>query len=267
MKCVCPMGGDRTCPGDCPLAVWASLPPTDRKAQRKSVAEQLYRKNMTMEQIATQLGVSHPTIVRDLKGFVHGEQTSRPKGGRPKGSGNGADPKPVRAKPHKPRPPEHHAAAAKALDEGKTRTQVAAETGLSEHQVQLSREREIGRREMLAELLDAAAAKHFSEKGELRIDDAIRIHRARLDREYEQRRREDVRRDIEAANDATRAENKRLREENVSLHRILAQRGVFTKTQFRQMQVLCHPDNSASEQLRAELSQVLVDNEIRLVKG
>jgi hypothetical protein len=46
-----------------------------------------------MEAIATQLGVSHPTIVRDLREFVHDEQikpaktASNPKGaGRRKGS-------------------------------------------------------------------------------------------------------------------------------------------------------------------------------------
>ena len=58
MKCVCPMGGDRACPDDCLLAVWANMPPDDRKTQRKSIAEKLYKQNFTMEQIATQLGVS-----------------------------------------------------------------------------------------------------------------------------------------------------------------------------------------------------------------
>ena len=58
MKCVCPMGGDRTCPDDCLLAVWANLPTNDRKTRRKPIAEQLYKQGFTMEQIATQLGVS-----------------------------------------------------------------------------------------------------------------------------------------------------------------------------------------------------------------
>jgi DeoR/GlpR family transcriptional regulator of sugar metabolism len=31
-----------------------------------------------MEAIATQLGVSHPTLVRDLKEFVHDEQIKKP---------------------------------------------------------------------------------------------------------------------------------------------------------------------------------------------
>jgi hypothetical protein len=35
---------------------------------------------------ATQLGVSFQTISRDLERFSHDEKTSRPKGGRPKGS-------------------------------------------------------------------------------------------------------------------------------------------------------------------------------------
>src|SRR4029077_12388354 len=153
------------------------------------------------------------------------------------------------------RPPEHYTAAAKALDEGKSRTQVAAETGLSEHQVQLSREREIGSREMLAELLDAAAAKNFTEKGALRIEDAIRIHQARLNKAFEHVVNTEVRRRIDAADDATRKQNSRLRKENLQLEATLSKRAPLTKAQFRQMQMLCHPDSSASEQTKASLSQ------------
>ena len=70
MKCVCPMGGDRTCPDDCPIAIWQVLSPSDRKAQRKPIAERLYRQGFTMEAIATQLGVTHVTISKDLRDFV-----------------------------------------------------------------------------------------------------------------------------------------------------------------------------------------------------
>ena len=93
MKCVCPMGGDRACPDDCPLAVWASLSETDRKAQRKSVAAKLYKQGFAMEQIATQLGVGKSTIARDIEEFSHdGKTPPRPSKrgrsgeGRPKGS-------------------------------------------------------------------------------------------------------------------------------------------------------------------------------------
>jgi hypothetical protein len=38
--------------------VWANLSLTDQKAQRKPIAEKLYKQGFTMEQIATQLGVT-----------------------------------------------------------------------------------------------------------------------------------------------------------------------------------------------------------------
>jgi hypothetical protein len=58
------------------------------KDDRKRIAEHLYgEKEWTMERIAEALNVSHPTITRDLKDFVHDEQ-NKPRGrGRPKGSG------------------------------------------------------------------------------------------------------------------------------------------------------------------------------------
>jgi hypothetical protein len=86
------MGGDRTCPDDCPLAVWTGLDPDDRKVQRKAIAERLYKQRFTMEQIAKQLSVSEATIHRDLNSFTVKElkpakTASNPRGaGRPKGS-------------------------------------------------------------------------------------------------------------------------------------------------------------------------------------
>ena len=77
---------------DCPLAVWANLAPADRKAQRKPVAELLFKQGFTQDQIATQLGVSQKTISKDLENYTIGinqnsKTASNPKGsGRPKGS-------------------------------------------------------------------------------------------------------------------------------------------------------------------------------------
>jgi hypothetical protein len=71
---------------DCPLAVWANLAPDDRKAQRKPVAELLFKQGFTQDQIATQLGVSQQMISKDLSGLLPGSKPPRPKGGRPKGS-------------------------------------------------------------------------------------------------------------------------------------------------------------------------------------
>jgi hypothetical protein len=76
--------------------MWADMSPDDRKAQRKPVAEKLYRQGFTMEAIATQLAVDQATISRDLSNLcsVHklkpAKTASNPKGaGRPKGSGTG----------------------------------------------------------------------------------------------------------------------------------------------------------------------------------
>jgi hypothetical protein len=84
--CELAVGGDRVCPENCPLAIWAALSPKDRKAQRKPIAEGLYKQGFTMEAIALQLGVTHKTVSNDLKEFVPEVQNQRTGRGRPKGS-------------------------------------------------------------------------------------------------------------------------------------------------------------------------------------
>src|SRR5262245_27867992 len=112
MKCVCPMGGDRTCPDDCLIAKCHNLPVKDRKAQRKVYAEQLYKQKYTMEQIATQLGVAKGTISKDLAGVVsNGNNSERPSKRGRKGEGR---PKGKKSKP------EHHQQAINLADLGKS---------------------------------------------------------------------------------------------------------------------------------------------------
>jgi hypothetical protein len=106
----------------------------------------------------------------------------------------------------------------------------------------------------------------LSDKGKIKLDDAIRIHKTRLDKQFEQRVNEEVRRRIDAADDATRASNKKLHLENINLQRIVGQRGIFTEKQYKQMLILCHPDNSSSPQMKATLLQILLENKIRLIK-
>jgi hypothetical protein len=187
--------------------------------------------------------------------FTSISKTDKPKRGRKSGR-----------RQHKLRLATEKTAASKMLDEGKSRSEVVAETGLSDHVVQLAMERELGRRETFDSLVDAAAVKNFSDKGALRIEDAIRVHKAKLDREFAQRVSEEVRRQIDAANDAMRANNKRLLQENIKLTHIVNQRGVFTKEQFNQMQILCHPDSTLSDDVMASLLNILRDNKQRLVK-
>jgi hypothetical protein len=56
------------------------------REDRKHIAEYLYGRDWTMQRIAEALNTTHKTISKDLSGFVPEVQTSRPLGGRPKGS-------------------------------------------------------------------------------------------------------------------------------------------------------------------------------------
>jgi IS30 family transposase len=183
MKCVCPMGGDRTCPDDCPLAVWSGLSKADRKAQRKPVAEKLYKQGFTMEHIATQLGVSHPTIVRDLREFVHDEQTLRPKGGRPKGSGK---PRSERA----PKAVEREERIAALRDAGLSTAQIAAEVGLGQRAVSQALEHVDIRREALAD--PKVERTDLSLTAQQKLDTALRRHQRELDLIFEGRVQEEI---------------------------------------------------------------------------
>ena len=87
MKCVCPMGGDRTCPDNCLVGAWHGLPDDQKtKMRRRPIVEVLAKQGYTQETIALQLGVSQPTVQRDLDGLFTVNKPHRPKGGRPKGS-------------------------------------------------------------------------------------------------------------------------------------------------------------------------------------
>jgi len=66
--------------------------------------------------------------------------------------------------------------------------------------------------------------------------------------------------------DALQKENDKLRERIRFLEGLLHKRGVFTKTQFRQLQMCVHPDSSASISVRNDLTAFLLDNERKLVR-
>jgi hypothetical protein len=163
--------------------------------------------------------------------------------------------------------PKRHARADDVVnraDANMSYKDIAADTQVGARQVRHIVEEEQIRREAQGELLDAATVKHFTEKGALRIEDAIRVHTARLNKQFEQRVNDEVRHRIEAAADATRTSNKELRLENTRLQRMLSQGAMFTEKQFRGLQMCCHPDASASAATRAELTQLLLKYKERL---
>jgi hypothetical protein len=188
--------------------------------------------DMSDRLIGDKFGVSHQTVGRTRKatgpnGPVEprigkdGKRRRMPrKDGQPKASR------------HKPRKGSEQLAASMMLDEGKSRDEVAARTGLGKMVVQLSMERDLGRRETLNELLDAAAADNFTDKGKIKIEDAIRIHKARLDKQFEQRVNDEVRRRIDAANDAVRKHLREVEQQNIALQRLLGQQSLYSPKEF-----------------------------------
>lgn len=233
MKCVCPMGGDRTCPDDCLLAVWANMSDTERKTRRKAIAEALYKQKFTMEQIATQLGVTQGTISKDLGNLFQGNKskpsktTSNPKGaGRPKGRKGTAKPRNTTVQPD-----DRPKLALDVLDNGKTVQQTAADAGVSVQIVKTAVAEEKGRREPKVERTD------LSMTAQEKLDVAIRQHTRKLDMEFEERCREDCRRWLNEVGlpqylkDVTKLE-----------HLIRNRDGVMDRITYRKILACLHPD-------------------------
>jgi transposase len=258
MKCVCPSGGNRTCPDDCLLAVWHNLSPAGQKARRKPLAEQLYKQGYTMEAIATQLGVNHSTIVRDLREFVHDAQIKKPAktATNPKGAGR---PKGKRSRRHR-NPPELEGQAARlVLDEGKTRQQAATETGMGEHIVQRAVAREEGRREAELQIDRSELSMTAQEK----LDSAIRQHKRKLDFEFEDRVRAESLKHIDEM-----ILPQYLKEIDEARAIIKARKGVMPYTDFRKILACLHPDrvDKAQQVLYTEVFQLFKSYQIVLCK-
>jgi transposase len=210
------MGGDRTCPDDCPLAVWAELSPADRKAQRQAVAVKLRGQGFTVEAIATQLGVSKSQISNDLATFPQngnvkgqGKDTRGRKRstGRPRNNTkNAAKTDSTKNKQTKPRPatPQQdkvRAAIADKLHDGDSinRKEMSKEFGVGEHTVQLTAAEETG---ALKERRKWEAEFNFT-RGDLsptaqhKFDIAVQLHQRKLDAQFEQRVLAEVKRRID----------------------------------------------------------------------
>ena len=264
MKCVCPMGGDRTCPDDCPLAVWANLSPTARKAQRKPVAERLYKQGFTMEVIATQLGVGQATITRDLRNLStvnkskdEKKTASNPKGaGRPKGSGN------AKGKRKSVLSGEEGRVAALVLDEGKSLDEAMAETGVAQWTAHAAVAHEEGRRLGQKETV---AASDLSMTAQQRLEVMERRIQREQDLKFEQRVRDEVKRRID---EIVLPHWKEQIEQSKELYR--RRRALMTKDKFNKIRRALHPDSrlSISDKILAEafdtfmaLEKYLLDEE------
>ena len=115
---------------------------------------------------------------------------------------------------------------------------------------------------------DAALARAeagFSDKSKLALADAIRIHKARLDKTFEQLVSEEVRKRIATADNAVRERLKKADATILTFERERGKKGVFSKSEFNQMLKLCHPDDPASPETRGALLQVLLKYKTHLI--
>jgi transposase len=229
------MGGDRVCPDDCPLAVWAQLDPNARKAQRRIIAEKLYHQGFTQTAIATQLGVSQSTIRNDLEGLVESTKPPRPKGGRPKSTA---------PKPKTPRQEQNVKRDERIVamaDEGMSNKAIAAEVGLVPRGVAQVVEHERIRREAVADIDPATLSMSAKEK----LDAAIRQHKRDLDRTFEQRVMEEVTRRI---NDMSLPSYlKQIKEIRAMIE---GRKGVMDRASYRKILACLHPDRMPDPQLK-----------------
>jgi len=186
MKCICPMGGDRTCPDNCLWATWHKLPDDQKtKERRLPIIEQLAKQGYTQDAIAMQLGVSQNTIHHDLETLsmidnVKGQ--GKDTRGRKRSTG-----RPSRRNVQKPKQDAVQAAVDELVQEGKpvNRKKLAEEFGVGEHPVQLATVRAETRKEVLQEKV-ALDPSHLSKTAQEKLDAAIRAHTRKLDSEFHQ---------------------------------------------------------------------------------
>jgi hypothetical protein len=246
MKCVCPMGGDRTCPDDCLIAVWHSLPQDQKtKERRRPLVEQLAKQGYTQDAIAMQLGVGQSTIQRDIEtlpiaGNVKGQgkdtrgrkrSTGRPKG---RASRRGEIPAPatnVAREIVRPLVIE---------DKPVNRKQLQKEYGISENVFQVATAMEEARQEAIEEktALDPA---FLGKTAQEKLAIAIRHHQRKHDLEFEQRVRDETRRRIDEI--ILPHWKEKIAQAQQLFHR---RRGLMDKETFNKIRRGLHPDSRHS---------------------
>ena len=231
-------------PDGCPIMAYTDLPSEKRKAQRKPLAEQLYRQGFTQEQIAAQFGVSQSTIRDDLDGLVPPTKPHRPKGGRPKGSTK------PRSKPGE-KADKFNAARAAVRDRIAAGKPLDArilekEHGISRDTFERAALAEQARKDALEEIrVDPVT---LSMTAQQKFDVAIQQYKRKLDIEFEQRVINEAQKRLEEL--AIPA----FRERWESIRRMLDNRqNYMTRTLYKKILACLHPDsrrNMTEERLR-----------------
>ena len=261
MKCVCPMGGDRACPDDCPLAVWENLPPPARtKEQRRPIVARLQKEGFSQDRIATQLHVTQQTISNDFKTLqiaCNVEERGKDTLGRKKSTGRPKENK-LNPERRKNMSPDAKAAAQQILDEGKSYSEVEQGTGLSNIVLRSAVAREEGRREAEPTITPDMLSLTAQQK----LDAAIKQHKHKLGLEFEKivqaTIQERVRETVLPAYNKSYAEYSDV---------IKARKGVMDRATFNKVRRALHPDsrNSISDKLLSEAFDTFMALEKRLL--
>lgn len=231
---------------DCPIAGNMDLT-RSTTAEKKATAEALYKTGTwTMERIAEKLGVSQPSISGWLSNLSttnklkHAKTDSNPKGaGRRKGSGK----KPLqRAKGTE--------AIVKCMDEGKSATATAKETGVGERRVNTVWREEQQRRDAVAEAEPEIAAKALSMSAQQKLNAAIRQHQRKLDLEFEQRVLAEVEHRIDSI--VLPAWRKTIEWAEAVSRR---EKGILTAAEYKLLRTCMHPDRVQDSNLRLKFAQ------------
>lgn len=109
------------------------------------------------------------------------------------------------------------------------------------------------------------ATAEFTPKGKISIEKAIKLHKQRLEKQFQQKVGEEVRREIDRTNNAARQQLAQLRKENLQLSQIVRQSAVFPPDDYKTILACLHPDNSASQAKRARAFDLFKQKERRLV--
>lgn len=236
-------------PENCPVMTWPTLSPDEQRSKRKAKAEELYKQNFTMEQIAAMLGVTKMTIARDLDGCNTMLQPPRPKGGRPKGS-------------KKTRPAKGADKIGELRDAGLSAKQIADELGIVQRRVNTVLREEAIRQDTKenAELIDA---KTLSMSAQAKLAAVIQREMKRLSAEFEQRVQAEVRQrlDRSVSEIILPKYRKRIADADAVLNRKF--RNVIPRTRFRMILAALHEDarKSISEKRLADAFQAFKDLE------
>lgn len=175
---------------------------------------------------------------------------------------NGLAPNPFEGCPRS-RPNDIAAWYRKQHPKPKTEAQLARDAGRAAKAAQQQELALVDENQQLAEAT-------WSAKSKMTITKAIGIYKKRLDKSFYNAVSERVRAEIASADNHVRKLYDELRPKYATLEARFADlqrsRGVFTRAEFRQLLMCCHPDASAGPEIRAKLTNLLVRNENRLLK-